>query len=91
MTLNTVRSVCHDDDMSVMPSSSPVTKMQPRFSFSVDSLLGRKTNEGDVIRTETGPGLGHTDLNSDTKTDIGDHRHRGGPSSALNDLNIKIE
>ena len=57
-----------------MPSSSPVTKMQPRFSFSVDSLLGRKTNEGDVIRTETGLGLGHTDLNSDTKTDIGDHR-----------------
>ena len=23
-------------------------KMQPRFSFSVDSLLGRKTNESDI-------------------------------------------
>ena len=64
-----------------MPSSSPVTKMQPRFSFSVDSLLGRKTNEGDVIRTESRcglTGLGDTDLSSDTKTDITDHRLRGG-------------
>ena len=63
-----------------MPSSSPVMKMQPRFSFSVDSLLGRKTNEGDVIRAETRCGLTRldTDLSSDTKTDTQDHRHRGG-------------
>ena len=76
-----------------MPSSSPVTKMQPRFSFSVDSLLGRKTNEGDVIRTESRcglTGLGDTDLSSDTKTDIPDHRLRGG-ASEINDTNDKIE
>ena len=32
--------------------------MQPRFSFSVDSLLGRKTNEAD-IKSEC---LGYTEL-----------------------------
>ena len=74
-----------------MPSSSPVTKMQPRFSFSVDSLLGRKTNEGDVIRTEgrcglTGLGLTHSDLNSDTKTDNSDDGHRGGIGMSLNQV-----
>ena len=78
----------------MMPSSSPVTKMQPRFSFSVDSLLGRKTNEGDVIRTEgrcglTGLGLTHSDLNSDTKTDIRAHRHTGG--AVFNGSGFEIE
>ena len=39
--------------------------MQPRFSFSVDSLLGRKTNEADIKSECLG---GFTDLHS------GDHR-----------------
>ena len=51
-----------DDDMlaeapSVMPSTSPSMKLTPRFSFSVDSLLGRKTNECDVIKSEAECGL----------------------------------
>ena len=73
-----------DDDMlaeapSVMPSTSPSMKLTPRFSFSVDSLLGRKTNECDVIKSEAECGLtrlpGFPD--SDHKTDNSDDGHRG--------------
>jgi len=43
--------------------------MQPRFSFSVDSLLGRKTNEVDIKSECLG---GFTDLTADRDRD---HRH----------------
>ena len=46
-------------------SSSSSKKMQPRFSFSVDSLLGRKTNEVDIKSECLG---GFTDLQDE------DHR-----------------
>ena len=45
-------------------------KMQPRFSFSVDSLLGRKTNEADIKSECLG---GFTQI-TDTKSD---HRPSG--------------
>lgn len=45
--------------------------MQPRFSFSVDSLLGRKTNEVDIKSECLG---GFTDLTADRDRD---HRHTG--------------
>ena len=45
-------------------------KMQPRFSFSVDSLLGRKTNEVDIKSECLG---GFTDLTDRDQ----DHRQPG--------------
>ena len=43
-------------------------KMQPRFSFSVDSLLGRKTNESDIKSECLG---GYTDLQEGNPTATG--------------------
>ena len=50
--------------------TTTMMKMQPRFSFSVDSLLGRKTNEADIKSECLG---GFTQI-TDTKSD---HRPSG--------------
>ena len=51
--------------MDCVEEASSSKKMQPRFSFSVDSLLGRKTNEVDIKSECLG---GFTDLQDE------DHR-----------------
>ena len=53
-------------------------KMQPRFSFSVDSLLGRKTNESDIKSDCLG---GFTKIPSD-------HRQTGKIFSFVNPLKL---
>ena len=57
-------------------------KMQPRFSFSVDSLLGRKTNESDIKSECLG---GYTDLHE------GDPRGNRGSGMDRQLVRVKIE
>lgn len=53
-----------------MASSSSSSTMQPRFSFSVDSLLGRKTNEVDIKSECLG---GFTDLHDEDHRESEEH------------------